>query len=231
KQLDAEDPTGWYYDAARKQHENRLVEAMLDFRRGFAETGRRSVYGAEFPLEENLLARSTGIGRLHSALGLERLGLLAAWRAQFDDPAEYSGYRLAADLYGHRPRHQRARVNEVHQAIIRQPLNVTPIQAQLSEARPFLLDVAGPSSLSFQEYHRLVRENGFSTQLSGVAAGLDTRGFDVAVNGLHDRVSYNLSFFDFSTDGFRENNDLDQRVVSALTQVRLGEATTLTAEL
>jgi len=231
KSLDASDPTGWYFDALRKQHENRLVEAMLDFRRAFDETGRRSVYGAEFALDENLPARSAGIGRLHSALGLERLGLISAWRAQFDDPTEYSGYRLAADLYGHRPRHQRARVNEVHQAIIRQPINVTPIQAQLTEARPFLHDVAGPSSLSFQEYHRLVREDGMSVQLSGVGAGRDTRGLDVAVNGLHDRVSYNLSLFDFSTEGFRENNGFDQRVVSALTQFRLGEATTLTAEL
>lgn len=231
KSLDAEDPTGWYFDAARKQHENRLVEAMMDFRRAFHETGRRSVYGVGFALDENLLARSAGIGRLHSTLGLERLGLIAAWRAQFDDPTEYSGYRLAADLYGHRPRHQRARVNEVHQTIIRQPLNVTPIQAQLTEARPFLHDIAGPSSLSFQEYHRLVRENGVSVQLSGVAAGRGTRGLDVALNGLRDRVSYNLSVFDFSTEGFRENNDFDQRVVSALTQVRVGEATTLTAEL
>src|SRR5690606_20599102 len=113
----------------------------------------------------------------------------------------------------------------------RQPINVTPIQAQLTEARPFLHDVAGPSSLSFQEYHGLVRENGASVQLSGVAAGRSTRGVDVALNGLHDRVSYNISFFDFSTGGFRENNDFDQRVVSALTQVRLGEATTLTTEL
>src|SRR5690606_21628270 len=75
KALDAEDSTSFYYDAVRKQHENRPGDALLDFRRSFEATGRRRVYGAQLSLDEDLRARSAGIGRLHSVLGFERLGL------------------------------------------------------------------------------------------------------------------------------------------------------------
>src|SRR5690606_27766170 len=176
KTLDAADSSGWFYDALRKQHENRPGEALLDYRRSLEEIDRRSVYGGSLSLDEDLLARSAGIGRLYSSLGFERLGLETAWRAMQEDPADYSGHRLAANLYANRPRHQLARVNEVHQAIFRQPLNVTPYQAQLSEASPFLFDVAGPSSLEFREYNSLVREDGISYQISGVTAANDTHG-------------------------------------------------------
>src|SRR5690606_15201258 len=143
KALNEEDPTGYYYDELRKQHDNRLGDAFLDFTRSFEQTGRRSVHGAQLALDEDLLARSAGVGRLHSALGFDRRGLLAAWRAMMNDPTEYSAHRVAADLYAYRPGRQLARVNEVHQAILRQPLNVTPIQAQLGEVRPYVHDQAG----------------------------------------------------------------------------------------
>src|SRR5690606_35058859 len=58
-----------------------------------------------------------------------------------------------------------------------------------------------------------------------------TTELDFSVNGLHDRASYNLSIFDFHTDGFRTNNDFDERVVSALLQLRPDASTTVTTEL
>src|SRR5690606_27489778 len=231
KALDAADSSGWFYDALRKQHENRPGEALLDYRRSLEAAGRHGVYAGSLALDEDLHARSAGIGRLYSSLGFERLGLATAWRAMQEDPADYSGHRLAADLYARRPRHQLARVNEVHQAIFRQPLNVTPYQAQLNEANPFVFDVAGPGSLEFREYNSLLRENGLSYQISGVTAAHDTQGIDFAVNGLHDHVSYNIAYFDFETDGFRPNNDFSERVLNALTQIRPTASTTFTVEL
>src|SRR5690606_36185743 len=182
-------------------------------------------------LDEELRARSAAIGRVHSVLGCERLGLDAAWRASFDEPTDYSAHRLAADLYASRPRHQIARVNELHQALMHQPINVTPVQALLAEASPYVLDVAGPSSLQFQGYQPLLRENGLSYRLSAVSGGNSTRGFDFTVSRLGDHVSYNVSYLDFVTDGFRPNNDFDERLVSVLTQIRPTAPTTLTAEL
>ncbi len=231
KSLDEDDSTGWFYDALRKQHENRLGEALLDFRHAYRNNGRERIYGSRLALDEDLPARSAGIGRLHSALGFEHLAAVTGWRATINDPTDYSGHRLLADVYAHRPRHHLARVNEVYQALLHQPLNVTPIQPQLSEASPFLLDVAGPSSLAFQEYHSLLLENGVSVQTSAVAAGNDTRGMDLTVNGVHDRVSYNVGVFGFRTDGFRPNNDFEQHTVNAIVQARPNSRTTYTVEL
>lgn len=231
KLLDEDDSTGWYYDALRKQHENRLAEALLDFRRAYRNNGRESVYGSRLALDEDLRARSAGIGRLHSALGFEHLAAVSGWRATIDDPLDYSAHRLLADVYAHRPRHHLARVNEVYQALLHQPLNVTPIQPQLSESSPFLLDVAGPSALAFQEYHSLLLTNGLSAQTSAVAAGNGTRGMDLAINGVHDRISYNVGVFDFRTDGFRPNNDFEQHLFDAIVQARPNARTTYTVEL
>src|SRR5690606_5458837 len=231
KSLDADDSTGWFYDALRKQHENRLGEALLDFRRAYRNNGRKSIYGSRLALDEDLPARSAGIGRLHSALGFEHLAAVTGWRATIDEPTDYSGHRLLADVYAHRPRHHLARVNEVYQALLHQPLNVIPVQPQLSEASPFLLDVAGPSSLAFQEYHSRVLDNGVSVRSSAVAAGNDTRGMDLTVNGVHDRISYNVGVFGFRTDGFRPNNDFEQHVVDAIVQARPNARTTYTVEL
>ena len=231
KLLDEDDSTGWFYDALRKQHENRLAEALLDFRRAYRNNGREGVYGSRLTLDEDLRARSAGIGRLHSALGFEHLAAVSGWRATIDDPNDYSAHRLLADVYAHRPRHHLARVNEVYQALLHQPLNVTPVQPQLSESSPFLLDVAGPSALAFQEYHSLLLDNGLSAQTSAVAAGNGTRGMDLAINGVHDRISYNVGVFSFETDGFRPNNDFEQHLFDAIVQARPNARTTYTVEL
>src|SRR5690606_38109999 len=58
-----------------------------------------------------------------------------------------------------------------------------------------------------------------------------TRGMDFAVNGVHDRVSYNVGVFDFRTNGFRPNNDFEQHVVDAIVQARPNARTTYTVEL
>lgn len=231
KSFDEDDSTGWFYDALHKQQENRLVEALLDFRQAYRSNSHGRVYGARLPLDEDLAARSAGLGRLHSALGFEHLATLAGFRAIIEDPSDYSGHRLLADVYAHRPRHHIARVNEVYQALLHQPLNVAPIQPQLFEASPFVLDVVGPSSLAFQEYHPLLLENGVSVQASAVSASHGTKGIDLTAHGLGDRLSYNVGVFGFETDGFRPNNDFEQLLFDAIVQLRPNAMTTYTIGL
>ncbi|MCL4721902.1 MAG: TonB-dependent receptor, partial [Gammaproteobacteria bacterium] len=123
-----------------------------------------------------------------------------------------------------------ARVNELLQSQLLQPLNMTPVQPQLGEANLFILDSAGPSSVAFNEFNPLFNRNGLRIQGSGVVGGNDTWGQDVVVSGIQDRWSFSLGQYHFETEGFRENNDLEQDVLNALVQFQATERTSLLIE-
>ncbi len=231
KELDPNDPTPWFYDAIRKQTINRPIEALHDVERSIELNDNRAVYRSRLLLDEDLAARSAGLGRTHRDLGFEQLALVEGWKSVNTDPSNYSGHRLLADEYSTLPRHQIARVNELFQSQLLQPINITPVPPQLAEANLFILDSAGPSDLAFNEFNALYNRDRFAIQGSAVVGGNDTLGEDFVVSGISNRWSYSLGQFHFDTDGFRENNDLDQEILNAFVQFRASHKTSLQAEL
>jgi Tfp pilus assembly protein PilF len=231
KELDPLDPTPYFYDAIRKQTINRPVEALDDLQRSIENNDNRSVYRSQLQLDQDLAARSASVGRIYRDLGFEELALREGWKSVATDPGDYSGHRLLADSYSSLPRHEIARVNELLQSQLMQPLNITPVQPQLAESNLFILDTAGPADISFNEFNPLFNRNRFAVQGSAVAGGNDTWGEDATVSGIHDRWSFSLGQYHFETDGFRENNNLDQDVFNGLLQYQPTETTSLLAEL
>lgn len=229
--LAPEDPTSYYYETLRRQSANRPVEALRSLRTAAELNRGRPVFRSTLGLDEDLAARSAGIGPLHRALGFEQLAINAGLASVAADPSDHSGHRLVADVYSALPRHQIARVNELFLSQLLQPINVTPIQAQLAEPNRFILDNAGPSELAYTEFGPSLSRNGLAWQLSGVRAANGTRGTDFTVAGLERRFSYSAGYFDFETDGFRQNNDFEQRVANLFLQYRVSPDTTLLGEL
>jgi hypothetical protein len=181
-------------------------------------------------MDEDLAARSASQGRIYRDLGFDELGLREGWKSIEADPADYSGHRLLADSYASLPRHEIARVNELLQSQLLQPLNMTPVQPQLGEANLFILDSAGPSDVSFNEFNPLFSRNGLSAQSSAVVGGNGIFGADAVLAGIEDNLSFSLGGYHFETDGFRDNNDLDQNLVDAFVQYRASPSTSLLAE-
>jgi tetratricopeptide (TPR) repeat protein len=231
REFDPLDPTPWLYDALRKQAANRPVEALSDLRQAALLNEQRPVSRSSMRIDPDHGARSAGVGRLHRDLGFEQLAVIAGWRAVNDDPAEYSGHRLLADVYSTLPRHEIARVNELYQSQLLQPVNVTPIPPQLAEANLFILDRAGPAELAFTELAPLTAGNGVSFLGSAAAGGYGTRGENLMLAGRHDGVAYSIGYFHFQSDGFRANNDIDQTVANAFVQFRPGPRTSVMTEL
>jgi len=231
KELDPNDPTPWFYDAIRKQTANQPVAALHDMQRSIELNDNRAVYRSRLLLDEDLAARSAGLGRTHRDLGFEQLALVEGWKSVNTDPSNYSGHRLLADEYSTLPRHQIARVNELFQSQLLQPTNITPVQPQLAEANLFILDSAGPTDLAFNEFNPLFNRNRFAIQGSAVVGGNDTLGDDFVVSGISERWSYSFGQFHFETDGFRENNDMDQDILNAFVQFRRSHETSLQAEI
>jgi hypothetical protein len=60
--------------------------------------------------------------------------------------------------------------------------------------------------------------------------GNDTQGAEVAQSGVWGRGSYSIGGFRFKTDGFRENNDLDQKIYNVFAQMSLTHKTSVQAE-
>jgi hypothetical protein len=154
-----------------------------------------------------------------------------ARQAVSDDPTDFAAHRLLADGYSTEPRHEIARVSEQYMAQLLQPANVAPIKPQLGQQNLFIAQRAGPSHLSFDELSPPVIANGLKLRASAVTGGNGIGGDDVTLAGLHDRLSFGIGHYRFTTDGFRENNDLDQSTANAFVQFRPSQDTNLQFEL
>lgn len=230
KKLDPLDPTPWFYDAIRKQTINRPVEALQAMQKSIALNDNRAVYRSRMLLDEDLAARSASLGRIYNDLGFQQMGLVEGWKSVNTDPANYSAHRLLSDLYATLPRHKIARVSELLQSQLLQPLNITPIQPQLAESNLFILEGAGPSDLSFNEFNPLFLRNRFALQANGVAGENDTLGNDLIQSTVWGKLSYSLGQFHYETDGFRENNDQEQDIYDVFAQLRLSPDTSIQGE-
>jgi len=230
KKLDPLDPTPWFYDAIRKQTINRPVEALHDLRKSIELNDNRAVYRSRMLLDEDLAARSASLGRIYSDLGFQQLALVEGWNSINTDPGNYSAHRLLADSYANLPRHGIARASEILQSQLLQPINITPVPPGLAESRLFILEGAGPSDPSFNEFNPLFERNRLALQASGVAGGNSIIGDEFIQSGLQGRFSYSLGQFHYETDGFRKNNDQDQNIYNAFAQVAMSHKTSVQAE-
>ncbi len=230
KELDPLDPTPWFYDAIRKQTMNRPVEALQDLQKSIELNDNRAVYRSRLLLDQDLATRSASLARIHSDLGFQQLALVEGWKSVNTDPDNYSAHRLLADLYSSLPRHEIARVSELLQSQLLQPINITPVQPQLAESNLLILTGAGPSDPSFNEFNPLFNRNRLALQANGVVGEKETLGDDLVHSGLWEGISYSLGQFHYETDGFRDNNDLDENVYNVFVQGELSHKTSLQAE-
>ncbi len=231
KDFDPSDPTPWLYDVFHELNANRPVVGLRSLNAAIARNHDAPVFRSSFRMDEDQATRSAGLGRLFRELGFEQLALNRGWQAVASDPRDYAGHRLLADVYSTAPRHEIVRVNELLQSQLLQPVNLRPIRADLALPNLFIRGAGGLDQRSFSEFSPLLTQNGIRFQASSVVAPNDTIGEDLVLSGLHDRLSYSVGQFRFKTDGFRPNNDLDQRVANAFLQYAPSQTTSLQAEL
>ncbi len=230
KELDPQDPTPWFYDAIAKQTTNRPVEALRNLEKAIELNDNRAVYRSRLLLDSDLAARSASLARVYSDLGFQSLGLVEGWKSVNVDGSNYSAHRLLADSYAALPRHEIARVSELLQSQLLQPINITPIQPRLGESNLQLVSAQGPAVLSFNEFNPLFNRNQIAVQGSGLAGEDDTIAGDAIVSGIWNRASFSVGYSGFQTDGFRDNNDQNDDVATAFTQVELTPETSLQTE-
>jgi len=230
KELDPADPTAYFYDAILKQSVNRPVEALGDMQKAISLNDNRAVYRSRLLLDDDLAARSASLGRIYDDLGFQQLALVEGTKSVNTDPANYSAHRFLGDSYAALPRHEIARGSEILQSQLLQPLNPNPVPPNLAQNDLAVLEGAGPSALSFNEFNPLFMRNSVWLNASGVAGSQDTLGEEVVLSGLRNRLAFSLGQYHFRTDGFRENNDQTQNIYNVFVQGSLSYKTSLFAE-
>jgi tetratricopeptide (TPR) repeat protein len=231
EKLDPLDPTPFFYDAILKQSVNQPVEALHDLQKSIALNDNRIVYRSRLLLDSDLAARSASIARIYTDLGFQQRALVEGWKSVNTDPANFSAHRFLAEAYLAQPRHEIARVSEVLQTLLLQPININPVPPLMAESNLSFLSGAGPTDLSFNEYNPLFNRNRFALQASGIAGEHDTYGDEIVQSGLWGKFSYSLGQFYYQTDGWRENNDLKNNIYDVFGQYSLSERTSVQAEL
>jgi hypothetical protein len=190
----------------------------------------RAVFRSRLLLDSDLASRSAALGRIYNDLGFQQRGLVEGWKAVNDDPSNYSAHRLLADNYASLPRHEIARVSELLQSQLLQPINITPVQPQLAESNLLILDGLGPQSSSFNEFNPLFARNRLALQASGIYGNNNTWGEEVTQSGLWNNFSYSLGQLRSETNGFRRNNDLKKEIYNAFIQMHLFDSSSVQIE-
>jgi tetratricopeptide (TPR) repeat protein len=218
KQLDPNDPTPYFYDAIAKQTTNRPVEALHDMQRAIELNDNRAVYRSRMLLDADEAARSASLGRVYSDLGFQQLALVEGWKSVNTDSTNFSAHRLLSDTYAALPRHEIARVSELLQSQLLQPVNMTPLQPRLAESNLFLISALGPGALSFNEFNPIFNRNGATFQVTGLAGEHDTYSGEGVVAGIYRNVSFSFGGFHFSTDGWRPNATQTETIANGFVQ-------------
>jgi len=230
KQLDPNDPTPYFYDAVAKQTTNRPVEALHDMQRAIELNDNRAVYRSRLLLDADEASRSAALGRIYSDLGFQQLALVEGWKSVNTDPTNFSSHRLLADSYAVLPRHEIARVSELLQSQLLQPLNMTPIQPRLAESNLFLISAGGPGATSFNEFNPMFNRNGIAAQISGLGGENGTWAGEAVLAGIYGKFAASLGYSDFTTNGFRPNADIRDQIANVFVQFELTPETSLQAE-
>ena len=230
KQLDPKDPTPYFYDAIQKQTTNRPVEALQDIQQAIELNDNRAVYRSRLQLDSDLAARSASLGRIYSDLGFQQLALVEGWKSVNTDPTNFSAHRFLADSYAVLPRHEIARVSELFQSQMLQPLNMTPIQPHLAEANLFQISAGGPGALSFNEFNPLFNRDGMSFQTSGLGGENNTYSGESVLSGIYKKFSFSLGGFHYKTDGYRDNADQKDSIANGFLQLELTPKTSFQFE-
>jgi tetratricopeptide (TPR) repeat protein len=218
KERDPYDPTPWFYDAIQKQTQNRPVEALKDIQKSIELNDNRAVYRSKLLLDQDEAGRSSSLARIYDNLGFEKRALMETAKSLSFDPSNHSAHRFLSDTYANIPRHEVARVSELLQAQLLQPINVNPVQPHSAVADLNIITGTGPSAAGFGEFAPLMERNKPQLVASGIVGNQGTLGNEMVFSQLHDRTSVSLGQFHYETNGFRENNDQKHNIYNAFIQ-------------
>lgn len=149
RRLDPASPTPWYFDAFRKLQSRDFLGAIAAGEEAVARNDHRAVVRADELLDQDRAARTASIGDAYREVGLYGPMQAQAMDALEDDPQSVPAHRLLAEAYAGLPRFETARLSELFQVQLRQPIGQMPLPPQF--VMPALPVLDGPRAISPDE--------------------------------------------------------------------------------
>ncbi len=230
KLLDPLDPTVYLYDGIRKQSENRPIEALRDLQKSKALNDNRAVYRSRLLLDQDRASRGTSLARVYKDLGFSLLGQREASASLEDDPTNASAHRFLSDSYQGMRRREIARVSELFQAQLLQEVNVNPIQPSLAETNLNIFTQGGAATPGFNEFTPLYERNTAKLDVNGFGGNKNTFGGEGSVTALYNRFSFGIGGLHYQSDGWRDNNGLNQHLYDIFAQAAITPEFNIQAE-
>lgn len=230
KQFDPNDPTPYFYTGVHKLFANDPIGAVDELEKSKELNDKRDIYRSETLLQSDAASRSSTLARAYDEVGYGQGVLLNGWDALRRDPTNSEGHRLLADKYADDPRYETARVSELMQSQLWQPLSAYPLQPQLAESNLAVVAGAGPQRPSFNEYHSLFIQDGVYGMANGYGGSDGIWGEDLVGSFLAGPVAMSLGQYHYESDGWRANSDQDQDVYNGFMQWQATPSTSLQLE-
>lgn len=230
KELDPNDPTPWFYNAFLLQAQKRPGAALTELQKSMELNDNRGVYRSRLLLDDDLAVRGVSLARAYQTLGFEQSAIAEGTRALAESPGNASAHQLLADAYTNRPRHETARVSELLQAQLLQPLNIEPPRPRLGEVNLLPFEGGALAAPGLNEYAPLFERPRISLDIDGLAGPDNTRGSEIAASVVSSRGVLSVGQFKYASDGIRENNDSDQTVKTVFGQYRVNSQLSVQAE-
>lgn len=231
KQLDPLDPTAFLYDGIRKQTENDPIEALQDIEKSIALNDNRAVYRSRLLLDSDNASRNTNLAQAYNDIGFEKLALIEGTKSVNTDPSNSSAHRFLSDSYAAIPRHEIARVSELLQAQLLNPLNTAPIQASLAESNQFLMSGGGPTNGGFNEFNSLFNLDGTRFYIAGMGGSHNTTGAEVVASQVSGNTVLSAGISNYTAgDSWRENTDQKDDIANLFWQTQFTSNTSIQAE-
>ena len=224
KERDPKDPTPYFYDAIRKQAENRPIEALREVERSIQLNDSRGVYRSRLLLDQDSAARGVNQATLYTELGFQQLGLAEAIQSVASSPGSSAAHLFMAESYSTLPRHSIAKASEILQSQLHQPLSLNSIPQRTEEKlfSPSLnlpgTNGAGATTTGLSEFSQLYSGDGLRLQLAAIGGNKGTRLEQLGLSLLKGNVAANISRLHLETQGFTQGNDLDRDILNVFLQ-------------
>jgi tetratricopeptide (TPR) repeat protein len=229
RRLDPASPTPWYFDALRKLRDGDPVGAVKDSEEAITRNDNRAVLRSTELVDQDRAARSANLGEAYREIGFAGPLLDAARSALADDLRSPAAHRLLADAYAENPRSEIARVSELLQAELRQPIGQWPIAPQF--VMPLLPVLQGSRALSLDETTALFDSKPYRFAASVAAGEQATLGNSLLAARAWDRGQLSFGEFNYRTDGFQQGADIHLSGNRITAQFAATTETTIIAEL
>ena len=204
---------------------------MRDIQKSIELNDNRAVYRSRLLLDQDQAARGSSLARIYDNLDFEKRAVMETAKSLSLDPAGHSAHRFLSDAYRAIPRHEIARVSELLQAQLLQPINVNPVQPQLAVADLNIITGTAPARAGFNEFAPLLERNKPQMVASGIVGSRSTVGDEAVFSALYDRASVSLGQFHYNTDGFRTNNAQKHNIYNAFFQYAVTPRFNVQAEM